>query len=93
MGERSALSTAIPVFLFRLFPADLSNFWILPGICFEDDRGDLRSALGLLRPGAQGEPAGRRAHGAEDGDGPARGSGAAARDGELSPDHARVGLR
>ena len=59
----------------------------------EDDRGHLRPALGLLRPGPPGEPARRRADGAADGDGPAGGAGAAAGDRQLAPDHARVGLR
>ena len=38
----------------------------------EDDRGDLRPALGLLRHGPQGGAARRRADGPADGDGPAR---------------------
>ena len=59
----------------------------------EDDRGDLRPALGLLRPGPEGEPAGRRADGAADGDRAAGGPRSAARDGQLAPHHARVGLR
>ena len=45
----------------------------------EDDRGDLRPPLGLLRPGAPRERARRRADGPPDGDRAARGAGPAAR--------------
>src|SRR5262249_59773827 len=59
----------------------------------EDDRGDLGSTLGLLRPGAEGESAGGRADGAPDGDRAAGGAGTAPGHGQLAPDHARMGLR
>ncbi len=59
----------------------------------EDDRGHLGPALGLLRHGPQGGRARRRADGTANGDRAAGGAGPAAGEGELAPDHARVGLR
>ena len=59
----------------------------------EGDRVDVRPALGVLRPDEEGERPGRGAHGPADGDRGARRPRAAAREAELVPDRARVGVR